>query len=573
MTAIQPAIDAWQSAIPPHAIILVAQIKERSVADGLAILALAVTFGLALGAIRVRGIRLGISGVLFSALVFGQLGLSVDLRVLEFLRDFALIIFVYALGLQVGPSFVASLRQEGLRLNILSLTVVILGAILTAIVIHFTKLPKSMATGLYAGAFTTTPGLAAGQEALRHVADAPADAVARAGLAYTITYPFGIVGPILVIAALKRIFRIRMEDELTELGAAERTRRPPIESVDFEVTRPEHAGVKLREHPVLRGKGVVLSRLLRDRVVTVPNGDTQVLVGDKYRAIGPKSALDEVVLAMGWACAPDLNRISGDIRREELVVTRTKVLRHTLRQLDLIARAGVTVARVHRAGIDLIPTAATRLQFGDRVTVVGPESGLKIAEDELGNCPEILNRPQLVPIFLGIVLGVLVGSIPLRIPGLSTTIRIGLAGGPMLAAIALSQFGNIGSVIWYMPVAANSLFRDFGLAVFLACVGLQAGDHFIENLVKSGGIELVIWGAAITTIPVFLLGLYARRVMKMNFVTLSGWVAGAMTSAPALSFANDISAGDTPATVYAAVAPLGLLVPILCAQFLVILMA
>ena len=550
---------------------LLGQMEKGSVTRGLAILSLAVVIGLALGAVRFRGMKLGIAGVLFSALIFGQLGLTVEPHVLEFLRDFALILFVYALGLQVGPGFIASLRNEGLRLNLLSLVVVIVGALVTTGIVHFAHLPKSAASGLYAGAYTTTPGLAAGQEALAHARNAPPDASVRAGLAYTVTYPFGVVGPILAIVLLRRIYRIRIPDEVAALAAAERVRRPPIGVVDFEVTQPAHAGPALREHPVLRDKSVVFSRLIRDDTVTVPTGETQVRLGDVYRAVGPHPLVAQVIEEMGRPAPPDLPRATGDVRRMDLLVTRTQVLRRPLRDLDLIRRTGVTIARINRAGIDLIPKASLKLQFGDSVVVVGPESGLKIVEDELGNCPDTLNRPQLVPIFLGIVLGVLVGAVPLVVPGLHTRLRIGLAGGPLLAAIILSQLGNIGSVVWYMPIAASSLFRDFGLAVFLACVGLRAGEGFLQNLFHSGGIELVFWGAAVTVLPVLVVGLFARSVLKMNFVTLSGWVAGALTSSPALMFANELAGSDAPAAVYAAVAPLGLLVPILCSQLLVLL--
>lgn len=551
---------------------LLAQMEKRSVAEGLAILSLAVTFGLALGAIRIRGIKLGIAGVLFSSLIFGQLGFTVEPKVLQFLRDFALILFIYALGLQVGPGFITSLRHEGLRLNVLSLVVIVLGALLAASIVHLAHIPKSAASGLYAGAFTTTPGLAAGQEALTHAHGAPPDAVARAGLAYTVTYPIGVIGPILVIVVLRRIFRIQIPAEVEALAAADRARRPPIEAMDFEVTEPTQTGLKLRDHPLLHGNGIVLSRLIRGDMVTVPTGDTEVHLGDVYRAVGPHTKVASIVEAMGRIADSKALSATGDVRRMDLVVTRTQVLRHSLRDLDLIRRTGVTVARVNRAGIDLVPKASLRLQFGDSVVVVGCASGLKMVEAELGNCPDRLNRPQLVPIFLGIVLGVLVGSVPLVIPGLHTKLRIGLAGGPLLAAIALSQLGNIGSVIWFMPIAASSLFRDFGLSVFLACVGLQSGDGFLQNLVHSGGVDLVLWGSAITVLPVLTVAVVARWLLKMNFVTLAGWVSGALTSTPALVFANELAGSDAPAAVYAAVAPLGLLVPILCAQLLVLLM-
>lgn len=546
-----------------------------SVAGGLATLSLAVTLGLALGAIRVRGVRLGISGVLFPALLFAQIGLTVDAKVLAFLRDFALIIFVYAIGLQVGPGFLGSLRNGGLRLNALAVAVLMLGGLMTAAIVWVVHLPPASAPGIYAGAFTTTPGLAAGQDTLAQArAKEPADVVesarATAALAYTVAYPLGMIGPIFVIVALRRVCGVNMEEEVRSLAAAEALRRPPVESLDFEVTAHPYVGSTLRTHPLVHQSGVIFSRLLRDGHLVVPNGDTEVRVGDVYHAVGPRTGLTKLVSAMGRSTVTGLGAVAGDVRRLELVVTRTAVLRKSLRELDLIRRTGVTIARVNRAGIDLVPSATLRLAFADRLTAVGPEAGLKLVEAELGNCPESLNRPQLVPLFLGIVLGVIVGSIPLKVPGLIATLRIGLAGGPLLAAIALSQLGNVGSVIWYMPVAANQLFRDFGLAVFLACVGLDSGDHFIEHLAGGGAVWYVLWGAAITFIPVFIVAWLARAVLRMNFVSLSGWVAGAMTSSPALLFANDLARSDAPAVSYAAVAPLATLVPILCAQFLAI---
>jgi putative transport protein len=537
---------------------------------GLAILGLSVTLGLFIGAVSIRGVRLGISGVLFSALLFGQLGLTVDPKVLQFLRDFALILFMYAIGLDVGPAFVSSLRAEGLRLNALSVAVMVLGAAMAALVGR--ELPKQMTPGLYAGAFTTTPGLAAAQEAVRRsstTAEA-GEVVKQMGLAYTVTYPFGIVGPVLVIPALRRLFRVRIEDEKIALAAAEERRRPPIEVADFEVTQSAHCGTKLKEHPLLRDSGIVLVRLLRENVMSVPTAETEVMLGDDYRGVGSREKLAELVAAIGKPSSENLGTISGDVQRKDLLVTRTQVLRRPLHELQFNSRYGVAIARVNRAGVDIAPKATLRLVFADRVTVVGPEAGLKMVEAELGNSPETLNRSRLIPIFLGMVLGVMAGTIPLTFPGLHITLQIGLAGGPLLVAILLSQLGNIGSIVWYMPVSSNQLFRDFGLAVFLACVGLQAGDHFIQRAAHGAGLSLLLWGAAITIIPLFLVGSFARFALKMNFITLSGWVAGAMTSTPALLFADELTHSEAPAVAYAAVTPLATLVPIICAQILAI---
>ena len=549
---------------------------DTSVPRGLATLSLAVALGMGLGSIRFRGIRLGVSGVLFSALIFGQVGLTVEPHVVGFLRDFALIIFIYCVGLQVGPSFLTSLRAEGLRLNLLSIAAIVLGALFTGVLVKVFRVAPEFGTGLYSGAYTTTPGLAAGQEALKHAfASSPeqaAHASNAAGLAYTVTYPLGILGPTLAIVALRKIFRVRVAEEAAQLKQAKEGRRPMLQTIEFEVTEPAHAGKLLRDHPLLQSHDVIFSRLWRDNAAMVPTGQTEVRIGDIYRVFGPHHEVTKVVAEMGRPAQFDFERATGDVRRQELLVTRTRVLRRTLRELDLIRRTGVTITRVTRAGVDLLAGASLRLQFGDLVTVVGPAAGLKVVEKELGNCPDTLNRPQLVPIFLGIVLGVIVGSIPLRVPGLGTTLRLGLAGGPMLAALVLSQLGNIGSVVWYMPAAANQLFRDFGLAVFLACVGLQAGDHFAQRVWQGGAIAFIVLGIAISILPVLAVGAFARWKWKMNFVTLSGWVSGAMTSSPALLFASDMTHSDEPAIAYAAVAPLGMLSPIICAQLLVVLL-
>jgi putative transport protein len=468
---------------------------DDSVAAGLATLSLAVTLGLLLGAIRVRGLKLSISGVLFSSLLFGQIGLTVNPVVLSFLRDFSLILFAYAIGLQVGPGFVDSLKAEGLRLNLLSIAVLVVGAGMTAGIVWATHLNIALAPGLYSGAFTTTPGLAAGQEVLRHGLQADTEAAARlAGLAYAVTYPFGVIGPAFAIALFRKLFGVNIQNELADYAQQAQVRRPPSAITDMDVTNPELTDIPLRELIVTRGHNVIFSRLLRNGVMTVPMADTTLAVGDVVRAIGTKPALDRLVAQLGRPSKIDLSTISGDIGRKELLVTRPAVLRRTLRELDMINRHGVTLPRVVRSGVDLIPSGSLALHFGDLVTAVGPSAGLKAVEDELGNSPDELNRPQLMPIFLGIVLGVIVGSIPFAVPGIHGGVKFGLAAGPMLVAIVLSRWGSVGSVIWHMPAAANQLFRDFGLALFLACVGLQQGDHFVQKLLTGNGVQILLVG-------------------------------------------------------------------------------
>jgi putative transport protein len=539
----------------------------------LAVLSLAITIGLAIGAISFRRLKLGISGVLFSSLIFGQMGFTIDAKMLGFLRDFALIVFMYALGLQVGPGFGASLRAQGIRLNALTFCVIFLGAVMTAAIAL--AIPNGMAAGLYSGAFTTTPGLAAAQEAVRGSSsgDNGASAAARIGLAYSITYPFGVVGPMLVVMALRFLFRVRLDDEKAALVAAEEKSRLQIEIVDLEITAPEHAGKSLRDHPLLRGSGIVFSRLLRGDLMTVPTADTLVEVGDIYRAVGPQDRLSKLISAIGRRSNTDLSKVRGALCRVDLLVTRSHVLHRSLRELDLVHRTGATIAQVIRSGVHLIPNGSLRLAFADQVVAVGPKAGLKLVEAELGNCPKRLNQSQLTPIFLGIVLGVVMGSIPLALPGLHGPLRIGLAGGSLLAAIGLSRLGSVGAIIWYMPAAANQLFRDFGLSIFLACVGFEAGDHFIQRAVQNSGLVLLLWGALVTVLPVFLVACFARLVLRINFVSLSGWIAGAMASSTTLFFAEEMTASNTPAIAYAAVLPLAELMPIICAQILAIVVA
>jgi putative transport protein len=540
----------------------------RSIGANLAILALAVTIGLAVGAISVRRLKLGISGVLFSSLLFGQLGFTIEQNVLDFLRDFALIVFMYAIGLQVGPGFGASLRAEGVRLNVLTFFVVVLGALMTLALTRL--LPSATTPGLYSGAFTTTPGLAAAQEAMngRPVGANGETSAARTGLAYSITYPFGVVGPMLVVILLRLLFRVRVEDERAALLKADEESRARIEVVDVEVTAREQAGKRIQDHPLLRGNQIIFSRVLRDDVMAVPTPDTIVQVGDIYRAVGPSQQIATLVTALGRSTKIDGDHAHGDVNRLDLVVTRTGVLHRSLRELDLLRRTGVRVARLHRNGVELVANGALRLAFADQITAIGPKAGLKLVEAELGNSQERLNQSQLIPIFLGIVLGVAVGSIPLVVPGIHGSLHIGLAGGSLLAAIALSRLGSVGSIVWYMPAAANQLFRDFGLAVFLACVGFAAGDHFVQRAAQNAGLTLLLWGAVIAVVPVFIVACFARMILRMNFISLAGWVAGAMGSSTTLLMTQEMTASDAPALAYAAVLPMAELLPIICAQIL-----
>ncbi len=581
----------WFSSVPLHKMSFGGVLNPDTVTGGLAWLALAVVVGIALGNVRIAGVKLGVAAVLFSALAFGQLGLSIDHGVLEYFSSFALVLFVYALGLQLGPGFVASLRSDGLRLNGLAMAVVVIGALLTVGVVKVGHLNPATAAGLYSGAFDTTPALAAGQEAIRNtMAPPPAvggtpntaaaeraaqakAAVAQTNLAYSASAPFGLIAPILTIMIFKLLFRANPGHELQHLRERERHRRPPRTVVDVEVLNEALVGVTLRDQRFFQREGVRLARRLRGSEQIVPTAATDVAVGDIFRAVGPAAAVDRLVALLGRVSAINLADLgtpeAGSVHRRELVVTHPGAMGRSLRDLDLLNKFGVGLTQVRRAGVELPVNGATTLHFGDDVLAIGPDAGLKAVEAALGNSPDALNQTQLIPIFLGIALGVIAGSIPIAVPGMHTSVRIGLAGGPMLVAILLSRLGNIGSVVWYMPTAANQILRDFGIAVFLACVGFQTGDHFLQNLIHGGGLPLVGWGIVVSLVPMLVVGTFARLALKMDFVTLSGLTAGAMTNSPTLLFANELTGSNAPAVAYAAVYPLAMLIPVFGAQLLV----
>lgn len=546
-----------------------------SVSGALAILSVTIVLGMVLGAIKVRGVSFGVVAVLFVGLTMSWLGLAIDDSVLGFLRDFAMILFIYPIGLQVGPSFFSSLRAEGLRLNLLGLLAVALGAVFTAIIVLGAHLPRELTYGLYTGAFATTPAFAAGEEAIRDKlpeGEQRAAAMQLASSVYAAAYPFGLMGPIVLVLIFRAVFRVNVDRELASLREVELAKRPPIETMDIEITRAELDGTLVRDHTMLQQYRLVLSRLQRDNVITVPNANTQIRVGDIYRVVGPRQSLDKLVEYAGRKRPMDVKTAVSDVVREVLLFTDKQNLGKSLRELDLTKRFGVTIARVSRAGIDLTPTASLQLRFADQLIVVGPSAGVQGASVELGNSIEQLNRPQLIPIFIGIGLGVLVGSIPIALPGLNSGMRIGLAGGPMIVAILLSRIGHAGRTVFYIPDSATAFLRDFGMAIFLACVGLRSGAQFFDLILHGNGLTLMAWASIVTIGPMLVVGILARLVFKMNYLTLCGLTAGAMTSSPTLLFTNEYTRSNVASVAYATVYPLAMLGPVFCTQLIVLLL-
>jgi putative transport protein len=553
-------------------------IRTPSVAQSAVLLSLVIGVGLALGSVHVRGIGLGIAGVLFAGLVAGDLlrrtGVHVEERMLDFAREGGLVLFVYTIGIQVGPGFVASLRRNGLPLNLMAASVVVLGALLTVAIVWVGLVRVPVAAGLLAGATTNTPSLAAAQQALKDVPGArPVDA-ALPGMAYAVAYPFGILGILLTMVLTKAIFRIDPRAESDALSAMARRERPEIGTVTLEVTNPNLDDVPLARLPLHEDSGVVVSRIRKrdDGHTRVAHGDTVVHVGDVLLAVGPRPRLDQLRLIVGREINVNLKDAPAEkITARRILVSKPAALGQTVAELNLGQRFGVNVTRVARADLEL-PPANAPLQFGDTLTVVGEAQAIARVAQELGDSIKQLNHPQIIPLFLGIALGVIVGSWPLHL-GLPAPVRLGLAGGPLVVAILLSRLGNVGPLVWYVSPAANFMLRELGIVLFLACVGIRSGGGFLETLTRGGGLWWIGYASAITLVPLMLVALVARAVYKLNYLTLCGMLAGSTTDPPALAFAEQMSGSDAPSVAYVTVYPLVMVLRVLCAQLIVLLLA
>ncbi len=546
--------------------------QTSPIAHGLLVLCLVTVAGLALGSLKVRGAGLGVAGVLFSGIALGHLGWNLDPEVRHFLREFGLILFVYTIGMQVGPGFFASLRRHGLPLNLAAATIVLLGAGLTLALSRLLHLDMAVAVGVFAGATTNTPSLGAAQEALQHLPGIDPARAALPGLGYAVAYPFGIVGIILSMLALRAVFGVDLARERVAFEAAQRAGRARLERRTLVVANPNLDGLALRDVPGLAAGGVVVSRIRRvdAREVGPASPETVLRAGDALLAVGEPRRLEELRLVVGRASDEDLTAAPGPVAQRRIVVTRREVVGRPLGELALDTLAGVAVTRLTRADVELPASPDLRLQFGDMLNVVGSSDALERAREALGDSVRQLNHTGLIPVFVGIALGVLLGSLPVSVAGMPAPLRLGLAGGPLLVAIVLSRIGRVGPLLWYMPVNANVLLRELGILLFLGCVGLTAGAHFVETLTSGDGWRWMAAGAVVTVVPLLLVGAILRVFLRTNFLSLCGLLSGSMTDPPALAFANAVSGSEAPSVAYATVYPLTMLLRIVTAQVLVL---
>ncbi len=546
-------------------------INGETVAHSVLVISVVAALGLALGSLKVKGIGLGIAGVLFSGLAIGHFGIRIPDPVLEFAREFGLILFVYTIGMQVGPGFFASLRRQGLPLNIMAASIVLLGAGITIAIAKIAQVPMAAAVGLFSGATTNTPSLGAAQEAIRSLASAPADATALPGLGYAVAYPFGIIGIILSMVFLRAIFRVDLKKETADLLHHEGSKPNKLSHLNLIITNPNLEGQRLDKLPVFNAHGVVVSRIKHEGRVNLAKPEDILHLGDTLLAIGPDEELEELRLLVGQISREDLRAIKSHLVMRRVIVTKKAVLGKRLEELNFLDSCEVTVTRVTRAEVELSATPGRRIEFGDMLILVGREDDIFRAAGLLGNSLKQLNHTELIPVFVGIGLGVLFGSIPIAFPGIPAPVKLGLAGGPLLIAILLSRIGRIGPLLWYMPNNANFAIREIGIVLFLACVGLHSGEKFVDTLVHGAGFEWMALAVLITIVPLLIVGLFARIFLKTNYVSICGLLAGSMTDPPALAFANAVSGSDAPSISYATVYPLTMLLRVVCAQLIVLL--
>jgi len=547
-------------------------INGHSIAHTVLILSGVIALGIAIGHVRFFGISLGIAGVLFSGLLFGHFGLNINQEILEFCREFGLILFVFTIGMHVGPSFFASFRKQGLKLNLLAASIVLLGVAMTLGLYYFADLPLSVAVGLLSGAVTNTPGLGAAQQALREGLPELANTGELSGMAYAVAYPFGIIGIILTMLLIRSIARVNLNKESDEYDRDQMSSKESPINYNIEVSNHRLAGQQIRRLAGLVHGEFVISRLLRGDNVMTATADTTLQMGDILHVVCTKENADKLAIVVGDPATVDVRSVKSHFTVRKIIITRKDAAGKTIRELDLLNRYGTTITRVLRAGVELVAHGGVVLNFSDQVTVVGDESSLKKVASELGDSLKQLNLPNILPIFIGIILGVILGSIPFKFPGVPAPVKLGLAGGPLLVAIILSKIGKIGPVIWYLPQSANLIMREIGITLFLACVGLKSGGKFMETLIAGDGLYWMMLAALITLVPLLIVGFTARFVFKLNYLSLCGLLAGSMTDPPALSFSHQMTGSDAPAFTYASVYALVMFMRILTAQALVLLL-
>lgn len=545
-----------------------------SVAHIVLLYAIVIAVGVYLGKIKIGGISIGVTFVLFAGIAAGHIGFTAPTNILSFLQEFGLILFVFMIGLQVGPGFLESFRKGGITLNLLSTVMVVLNVIVmfACYYIFFdTSDPKNlpMMVGTLYGAVTNTPGLGAANETLYSIFDK--GEVPQIASGYACAYPLGVLGIIGATIAIKYIFGIKLEKEEEELAKEEEDNddvKPHF--MDLEVTNLYLEGKTLAQVHNFLNRDFVCSRILHDGHVSIPNGSTIFHIGDKLFVVCAENDAEAIIAFIGPTINVDWKKQDEPMVSKRILVTRSSINGKTLGQMHFSSAYGVNVTRVTRQGMDLFAIPSLSLQVGDRIMVVGPEDAVNRVAAIMGNSIKRLDAPNIATIFVGVFIGILFGSIPVAIPGIPVPIKLGIAGGPLIIAILIGRYGYKVHLVTYTTTSANMMLREIGLMLFLASVGIKAGDGFLETVIQGDGVKYVYTGFLITIIPILIIGIIARKKYKFNYFTIMGMIAGTYTDPPALAYANSICSKEAPSIGYSTVYPLSMFLRIFTAQIIVL---
>lgn len=536
------------------------------------ILAATIALGTLLGKVKLGGVTLGVTWILFVGIAFGHFKMGIDPKVLGFVKEFGLILFIYSVGMQVGPGFFSSLKQNGLKLNLVSFGVLLVGVLVTCLLAFVSDTSLVTMTGVMSGAVTNTPALGSAQQTYLDTMGVNEPSIS---LGYAVAYPLGVIGLIVALIVLRKIFRVDPEKEDARLHEEHVIETHDPDRITVEITNPQLDGKKVWELARLLNRPFVISRILKEGAEPVlADAQTVVSLGDKVFFVCDPRDTEAVVAFLGrklempqevW----DERSRNTELTSRRILVTRSSINGKQLGALQLRNHFKVNVTRVNRSGVDLIASPSLELLLGDRVTVVGAESAIQEVAGLLGNSQKRLREPNLIPMFIGILLGVLVGMIPFHISGIPLPVKLGLAGGPLIVAILLSRFGARFHLVTYTAISASLMLREIGISLFLAAVGLSAGPEFVSTL-TGGGYIWVGYGFLITVIPILVMGIVGRLVFKLNYFALMGTLAGSMTNPIALSFVNSSSPNDIPAVSYSTVYPLTMFLRVVSAQILIL---
>ena len=540
-----------------------------SVAHIVALYAFVISAGVLLGKIKIFGVSLGVTFVLFMGILMGHFGFTGDTHILHFIREFGLILFVFCIGLQVGPSFFTSFKKGGMTLNALALGIVVLN-IATALIIYFADgtIPLPMIVGILYGAVTNTPGLGAANEALNQL-NYTGDPIA---LGYACAYPLGVVGIIGSIIAVRYICRVNFKKEEEELHAKESGNKHKPHILHLEVRNESISGKTLIKVKEFLGRPFVCSRIRHEGHVSIPNHETTFNIGDQLFIVCSEEDAPAVTAFIGREIQVDWEKEDMPMVSRRILITKSEINGKKLGDMHFRSMYGVNITRVNRSGMDLFADPNLTLQVGDRVMVVGQQDAVDRVSNVLGNQLKRLDTPNIITIFVGIFLGILFGSLPFAIPGMPTPVKLGLAGGPLVVAILIGRFGYKMHLVTYTTMSANLMLREIGIVLFLASVGIEAGEHFVQTVVEGSGLLYVGYGFLITVIPLLIIGLIARWYCKINYFTLMGLIAGSNTDPPALAYSNQTAGNDAPAVGYSTVYPLTMFLRILAGQMILLTM-